>query len=69
MITIKYAFDLSFIFFIAMSQTMSVINRSGACFFTLIKLVLRVLVCAYVIIHIKWKRLILTVAYGNMISF
>ena len=34
MITIQFdVFDLSFIFFIAMSQTVSVINRSGACYF------------------------------------
>ena len=33
MITIKYAFDLSFIYFTAMSQTISVINRSGVYFF------------------------------------
>ena len=33
-ITIQYdIFDLSFIFFVAISQTVSVINRSGACFF------------------------------------
>ena len=34
MITIQFdVFDLSFIFFIAMSQTVIVINRSGACYF------------------------------------
>ena len=34
MITIQFdVFDLSFIFFIAMSQTISVINRIGACQF------------------------------------
>ena len=34
MISIQFdVFDLSFIFFIALSQTISVINRSGACYF------------------------------------
>ena len=34
MITIQLeVFDLSFIFFIAMSQTISFTNRSGACYF------------------------------------
>ena len=40
-----------------MSQTISVINRSGGgFFFTHIKLIVCVLACVPVIAHIKWRR-------------
>ena len=60
MITIQFdVFNLSFIFFILMFQTISTINRGRWCmlFFTCINLVANVLVCTIVIACIKWKRL------------
>ena len=47
-------FVLSFIFFVPISQTMSVINRNGTGYFlTCIRLA-----CARAIARIKWRRLI-----------
>ena len=40
-----------------MFHTISVTNRSGALFFTRIKLVASVLACARAIARIKWRRL------------
>ena len=47
-------FGLYLIFFIRMSQAVSVVNKSGVCyFFTRIKLVARVLACACAMARIK----------------
>ena len=52
-------FDLSIIFFILMSQTISLISRYWCMlFFTRIKLVARVLLCSHAIAYIKCRRLI-----------
>ena len=50
------AFVLCFIFFIAMPQTISVIDRSGMCHFLHIKLVAHVLVCAHAIACINGEH-------------
>ena len=59
MATQFHVFDLSFIFFTAMSQTNNCYKQKwGVLFFTHIKLKARVLTCACPIAHIKWKGLL-----------
>ena len=62
-------FVLSFFFSIAMSQTISVINKWCVLCFTCIKLVVPVLACACVITCIKWRRLVSPPSFWIFLMF
>ena len=49
-------FVISFIYFVPISQKISVINRNGTCFFYINQTSGVCLVCAHAITHINWRR-------------